>query len=141
MRAGPQLGVAKAARAPPCTLPILAQAPTLRLSQVHTSMTLASAFLGCGRRFYSRSVCFYSKIKITPHFLRYFIYGKNRKYFWREIILRRFQECSFFSIPRARSTKSGEMWKISLSFSTRSSSGIRSIREPSLSRMTRFPFW
>ena len=32
LRAGPQLRVAKAARAPPCTLPILAQAPTLRLN-------------------------------------------------------------------------------------------------------------
>ena len=50
MREGPQLRVAKAARAPPCTLPILAQAPTLRLSHGHTSMTAAFALTGCGRR-------------------------------------------------------------------------------------------
>ena len=50
MREGPQLGVAKAARAPPCTLPILAQAPTLRLSHGHTSMAAALALIGCGRR-------------------------------------------------------------------------------------------
>ena len=79
MRAGPQFGVdaygvrrcgsvmpvckqpvatltlqtfAKAARAPPCTLPILAQAPTLRLNHGHTSMAVAFALTGCGRRFY-----------------------------------------------------------------------------------------
>ena len=51
MRAGPQLRVAKAARAPPCTLPILAQAPTLRLNHGHTSMAAALALIGCGRRF------------------------------------------------------------------------------------------
>ena len=50
MREGPQLRVAKAARAPPCTLPILAQAPTLRLSHGHTSMAAALALIGCGRR-------------------------------------------------------------------------------------------
>ena len=44
MRAGPQLGVAKAARAPPCTLPILAQAPTLRLSNGAASSPAAFAF-------------------------------------------------------------------------------------------------
>jgi len=52
MRAGHQLGVAKAARAPPCTLPILAQAPTLWLNHGHTSMAAAFALTGCGRRFY-----------------------------------------------------------------------------------------
>ena len=44
MRAGPQLGVAKAARPPPCTLPILAQAPTLRLSNGAASSPLRSPF-------------------------------------------------------------------------------------------------
>ena len=53
MREGPQLGVAKAARAPPCTLPILAQAPTLRLNHGHTSMAAALALIGCGQRFHS----------------------------------------------------------------------------------------
>ena len=42
-----QLGVAKAARFPPCTLPFLAQAPTLRLSHDHTSMAAALALIGC----------------------------------------------------------------------------------------------
>ena len=45
-----QLGVAKAARFPPCTLPFLAQAPTLRLSHDHTSMAAALALIGCGQR-------------------------------------------------------------------------------------------
>ena len=46
---------AKAARAPPCTLPILAQAPTLRLNHDHASMAAALALPGCGRRFYSHN--------------------------------------------------------------------------------------
>ena len=44
MRAGPQLRVAKAARAPPCTLPIAAQAPTLRLRNEPASSLAAFAF-------------------------------------------------------------------------------------------------
>ena len=35
MRAGPQLGVAKAARAPPCTLPILGRRYILALLIIH----------------------------------------------------------------------------------------------------------
>ena len=42
---------AKAARSPPCTLPILAQAPTLRLNHDHASMAASLALSGCGRRF------------------------------------------------------------------------------------------
>ena len=45
---------AKAARFPPCTLPFLAQAPTLRLSHDHTSMAAALALIGCGRRSQAR---------------------------------------------------------------------------------------
>ena len=44
------LTLAKAARSPPCTLPFLAQAPTLRFDHSHTSMAAALTLTGCGRR-------------------------------------------------------------------------------------------
>ena len=43
MRAGPQLGVAKAARAPPCTLPILGQRFYFYNAELYISMNSSLA--------------------------------------------------------------------------------------------------
>ena len=46
MRAGPQLGVAKAARAPPCTLPILGRRFCLLMLMCYLNESFCLAFVG-----------------------------------------------------------------------------------------------
>ena len=48
MRAGPQLGVAKAARAPPCTLPILGRRSILATTTIFHNFTTLSLYKESG---------------------------------------------------------------------------------------------